>query len=292
MSNPFREGRARLPDGRHLGYAEYGAPGGRPFFYFHGLPGSRLEIVLADLPARQRGLRLIALDRPGIGLSDPRPGRTLADWPETVAALAEHLEISRFGVLGVSGGGPYALACARYLADQLTAVGIVCGLAPPEMPGFTEGMTPVAAGLLNSARYTPLLAAQLGYGMGWSMARFPGLVLNLAGAGAPASDRLTLNRPEVRETILRSMEQAFSQGSRGAVDDLLLYARSWGFRLQDIDMPVHLWQGEADHIVPPSMGRYLAEHLPRREARFYPGEGHFSLPFEHIDKILDSLANG
>src|SRR5919109_4568041 len=137
-----RTGRTiRLRDGRQVGYAEWGDPGGQPLFYFHGWPGSRLEGRLGDQPAKAKGIRLIALDRPGMGLSDHQPRRRLVDWPDDVIQVAAALGLDRFAVLGISGGGPYAAACAWKLSDRLTGAGIVSGLAPLDVPGVIAGMS-------------------------------------------------------------------------------------------------------------------------------------------------------
>src|ERR671934_2916699 len=130
----------RLRDGRRLGYAEWGDPGGRPLLYFHGWPGSRVEGRLGDEAARAQGVRLIALDRPGMGLSDYQPRRALVDWPVDVSQVTAALGLDRFAVLGISGGGPYAAACAWKLSEQLAGAGIVSGLAPVDAPGALAGM--------------------------------------------------------------------------------------------------------------------------------------------------------
>lgn len=121
----------RLPDGRTLGYAEFGCPNGRPLMWFHGFPMSRLDGWAADRIARRRGIRVIAPDRPGFGLSTFQPSRRIVDWPADVKALADHIGIKRFAVLGLSGGGPYAVACAYALPKQtMTACGVLIG-GPP-----------------------------------------------------------------------------------------------------------------------------------------------------------------
>jgi pimeloyl-ACP methyl ester carboxylesterase len=127
-----------LPDGRRLAYAEYGAPAGTPVFFFQGTPSSRLMHPDEDV-TRDLGVRLIMADRPGFGLSDPKPGRTLLDWPDDVVALADALGIDRFGAVGVSGGGPYTAACAYRIPHRLTAAAIVGGSGPVDMPGTLAG---------------------------------------------------------------------------------------------------------------------------------------------------------
>ena len=124
------EGRVVLSDGRRLGYRATGAPDGDPLFYFHGFPGSRLEADLLCKEAGMGGWRVFAIDRPGIGLSDFMPGRTLHDWPRDVEEFANALRIDHFTVIGVSGGGPYAAITAWALKKRVRATGIVCGLGP------------------------------------------------------------------------------------------------------------------------------------------------------------------
>src|SRR5918996_4665095 len=130
----------RLRDGRRLGFAEWGDAGGRPLLYFHGWPGSRVEGRLADETARSRRIRMIAVDRPGMGRSDFPPRRTLVDWPDDVVEVAAAVALDRFAVLGISGGGPYAAACAWKLSDRLTRAGLVSCLTPLDVPGATAGM--------------------------------------------------------------------------------------------------------------------------------------------------------
>jgi pimeloyl-ACP methyl ester carboxylesterase len=132
-----------LRDGRSLGVEEYGAPGGMPVFYFHGTPESRLDLALLGGEFAAAGIRLIASDQPGFGLSSPQRKRTLLAWPDDVAQLADALEIDRFAVLGYSCGGKYAAACARALPERVLAAGIVSGIGPPQTPRFREGLNSV-----------------------------------------------------------------------------------------------------------------------------------------------------
>ena len=141
MSGAIEDLRLRLSDGRTLGYAQYGVPDGKPLFVFHGSPGSRLQVRAAHAPALARGIRIIAPDRPGLGLSTRLPGRQVADWPSDVRELADALNIARFAVIGVSGGGPYVAACAWGLPERITRAGIVSGVAPPA-PGSAPRQRP------------------------------------------------------------------------------------------------------------------------------------------------------
>ena len=133
----------KLKDGRLLGYTEYGAREGKPVFYFHGFPGSRLDWPFSDADdsATQLNARIIAVDRPGMGLSDFKPGRKILDWPDDVIELADALQVDHFGVLGISGGGPYATTCAYKIPERLTTTAIVSGMGPLEAPRIKEGMS-------------------------------------------------------------------------------------------------------------------------------------------------------
>jgi pimeloyl-ACP methyl ester carboxylesterase len=274
----------RLRDGRRLGYAEWGDPGGRPLLFFHGWPGSRVEGRLGDEAARAKGVRLIALDRPGMGLSDYQPRRMLADWPDDVVQLTAALGLDRFAVLGISGGGPYAAACAWKLSEQLTGTGIVSCLAPFDVPGVIAGMGRRNRLSLQLVGRLAVLRRVLMARMALSVRRRPDRILE-SGVEA-AVDKKYLDRPDVRKILVESLSEAFRSGSRGPAWEMGLYARPWGFRLEDIRTPVHLSHGEQDANAPVSMGRYLATVIPESRASFYPGEGHLHF----VDRLPDIFA--
>ncbi len=281
---------ARLPDGRRLGYAEYGLEGGEPIFYFHGLPASRLEAAVMDPVACRRGVHVVSVDRPGFGLSDRAPLRSLSSFAEDIAALASQLGIERFGVLGVSAGGPYALACAHRIPARLTAVGIVGSLGPVYEDWAAAGMRWHARLAVRCARRTPwLLWPVHGLMVGNFMRFCPGLTHRIVVAAAPVADSRVLQRPEIRARLIASVREALRQGPGGALQDLVLLARPWGFRLQDISFPIDLWHGEDDLVVPAEHSRHHASTLPKSRMHFLPAEGHFSLPIEHMDEILGVL---
>ena len=278
----------RLKDGRLLGYAEYGDPDGRPVFFFHGMPGSRLEAKLGDAAAQKLGVRLIAMDRPGYGLSDFKPRRTFLEWPDDVLELADALGIDRFAVGGVSGGGPYVAACALKIPDRLTAAGIISGVGPFQAPGATEGMSGQNRLVFGTARRLPWLMNVPYWLMGQAARRFPERSISLMMRSMPGPDQAVLARPEVKAIFAEDAAEAFRSGGRGTAWEAVIYARPWGFRLEDIGMEVHLWQGEEDVNVTPSMGRYQASAIPECRATFYPGEGHL-LIVDRIEEILGAL---
>jgi pimeloyl-ACP methyl ester carboxylesterase len=286
---PFREARVSLEGGRALGFAEFGDPGGHPVLYFHGFPSSRLEARIAGSAASRLRIRLIALDRPGYGLSDFQPDRTLLDWPGDVTAFADALAMERFSLLGISGGAPYAAACALDLADRLVSVGIVCGLGPVDVPECTRDMTLSHRLAFFLSLRTPRLARSLFRVVASDIRRDPRRFLAAFTAQAPEPDRRILRREGIRQALLEAFREAVRGGPEGCIHDLGLYSRPWGLSLEKIEVGVNLWHGEKDQTVPAAMGRYLAKTIPRTQATFIPGEGHFSLPIKHMETILRTL---
>lgn len=277
-----------LRDSRTLGYAEYGAPGGTPVMSFHGFPGSRITSRIGHEAAVRRGVRVIAPDRPGMGLSSYQPHRRMMDWPGDVAQLADALGLQRFAVMGVSGGGPYVAACALAIPDRLTAAAIVSGVGPMDRPGGTDGMLRMNKVLFGVQRRFPPAGRTIVWLQFLVMRRIGARGFERFAKTLPPADQAIASRPEVRDLFIADLREAFRHGARGAALENRLYASDWGFRLQDIRMPVHLWQGEDDRNVPLAHGRYQAEAIPDCRARFYPGEGHLLL-VDRIDEIIDTL---
>jgi pimeloyl-ACP methyl ester carboxylesterase len=279
----------RLSDGRRLGYADYGDRQGTPLLFFHGTPGSRRVARWADLVARRRGIRLIAPDRPGFGLSDFQPGRTLGAWPRDVVELADALFLERFAVAGVSGGGPYVAACAWRLADRLSHAGIISGMGPIDDPALAAALPRHYRTGFALVRRVPG-AARAAFGLGMlGLRRAPGCVLASIAASLPDVDRAILARPRVQALLLDDAREALRQGPRGAALELSLLSQPWDVRLDQIRMPVRLWHGEADAQVPVAIGRRLAAALPECRARFLPNAGHLWV-LDHLDEVLATLA--
>jgi pimeloyl-ACP methyl ester carboxylesterase len=273
-----------LSDGRRLGYAEFGDRSGVPVMYFHGWPGARVEGRLGDDAARVSGIRLIAIDRPGMGLSTFQPNRELLDWPDDVVEVAASLGLERFAVLGISGGGPYATACAWKLSDRLTCAGIVSSLAPFDVPGAIASMGRRNRLTFQLVRHVGVLRRIVMARVGRSVSRRPERILE-SGVSA-AVDKQYLERPDVRRILGESLCEAFRAGSRGPAWEMGLYAQPWGFRLDEIRAPVLLWHGEQDVNAPISMGRYLATSIPGCRATFYPEEAHLHF----VDRLPEILA--
>lgn len=279
-----------LPDGRQLCFDELGKHDGFPVVYCHGFPASRIEASFFADTALAAGIRLIVPDRPGFGASDFQANRSILDWPGDIRALVEHLDIDDFSVLGVSGGAPYALACARDLNDRVQRLGLVCGLGPLHPAGASRGMGIPARCFIFLARKFPAIARPLySHLVGPVLGQFPELAMVILNAAAPACDKEVLRDTKRREVYLNSCRGAFQQGGQGPAHDLMLYTQPWGFAAENIKTPTFLWHGEADRTVPVAMGRAYAGSIPGCQAEFLSGEGHFSLPFHAMDRILTTL---
>jgi pimeloyl-ACP methyl ester carboxylesterase len=277
----------KLADGRQIGFAEFGHLDGKPLLYFHGWPSSRLEPRTGQNICSGLGVRMIAADRPGYGLSDFKARTKITDWLSDLQQLIQHLGLKRFSVMGVSGGGPYAAACAATIPERVSAALLVSSVAPPDAPELTEGMVALHRYLLSFARRTPRLAQCVaGICMRLFWRKGQQVIPEQVETRLPPADQRALASAELRQALTASSMEALRKGVVGAVADGMLYARDWGFKLQDIRMPVHLWQGEKDVIVPPAMGHYLARTIPECRATFYPEDGHFSLAFERLEEIL------
>jgi pimeloyl-ACP methyl ester carboxylesterase len=275
----------KLCDGRMLGYAEYGDPDGVPIFYFHGFPGSRLDYLLFDDgdAAVETGARIMAVDRPGYGLSVLKRGRHMLDWPDDVIEVANALNIDRFAVLGISGGGPFAAACAFKIPGRLIATGIVCGMGPADAPGMKNGTSWTIPGKPAMIRKFILMLTALG------VRKNPDQFLSQSRDTFSEEDRQLLDQPELAKVFVNGLQEAFRSGIAGANQDAALYTHPWGFRLQDISAQVHLWHGEQDENVPVSVGHYVADAIPNCNARFFREEGHLTLPHHRMREVLSTL---
>jgi pimeloyl-ACP methyl ester carboxylesterase len=280
----------RLADGRRLAWYEFGSPGGLALVYCHGFPSSGREAALLHQAAVAAEVRVIAPDRPGFGGSDQLTGRRLIDWPDDLELLLDQLGIDRFGLIGVSGGGPYALACAWRLGERVRATTLVCPLGPVYLPEVLAAMRlPVRASISVGGR-VPWLA-ELIYGTPTAavLLCWPRIVERFRTLTAPASDRAVLADGDNAAILNATIEDAMQNGGLGPRAELRLYTRHWGLPLAEIRRPVAIWHGEADGTVPLAHGEWYAAHLPRTELQVRPGEGHYSLPIRYSSPILVAL---
>jgi pimeloyl-ACP methyl ester carboxylesterase len=275
----------RLRDGRALVYAEWGPLGGRPVLHFHGVPDGRLGWGGGSL-CDDRGVRLIALDRPGVGGSDPKPGRSVVEWSADVEEAAEQLELDRFAVSGWSAGGAYALACAHRLGPRIDAVVLVSGAGRLDLPGFVEQMSTAPAWRL--AARVPSAMAFAYSALAVLARRRPGAAQKVLFSGASQVDRAAIDRPDVGPRLVSAYLEAARRGGRGLTEDMRVVLGPWGFEPGEILSPVHVVHGKRDTVVPPAHAEYWIENLEVAHPHWVENAGHFLIE-EHAGRVLDVL---
>jgi pimeloyl-ACP methyl ester carboxylesterase len=277
----------RLRDGRQLAYAEWADLAGRPVVLLHGTPGSRL-ICLDEDATVAAGVRLITVDRPGYGLSNPRAGRTVLGWVDDFIEFAEKLELPPCPVIGWSGGGPYALALGFRLPDRITGIGLAAARGPIDpVPGMLEASVPEGARaafrLLRQDYAAGVAAIEDGdawfSGDGWER--------TFARSWGDADDRV-LADPATLEAMKTLIREAARQGPAGYVADHIAETLPWSFSLSEITQPVHIWYGESDEPWVPMSADYLVANIPDVTLVTYPGEAHL-FPFDHWAEMLAAM---
>jgi pimeloyl-ACP methyl ester carboxylesterase len=283
-------GSVTLPDGRVLAYEEYGVPAGFPVLSFHGGLSSRLDAAPAHEAAVAMGVRLVSPDRPGMGLSTFQPGRRLVDWPADVAHLTEALGIGQFAVMGWSAGGAYAAVCAAKMGQRVTAAALLSSAVPLDLYGTTRGLTFEDRALLVLTRRTPWLASTLLKVsiVNASNARLFREVLR----SFPPADRTVLREWGPPDLALAFVREAVRQGTEGCVLDYRIFGDPWGFSLEEIRVPVHIWEGGDDRTGPPGYRALLKQHIPQASITVVPGEGHLSLLPHQAPAIFAALLGG
>ncbi len=283
--------RVELPDGTTVGYTEAGDPAGPPVAYLHGSPSSRLEVGLPGFceAAEDLGFRVLAPDRPGIGLSTASR-YSVADYPRHVRDFADAVGLGRFAVIGVSGGGKYACACAWRLPDRVTRVALVSSTCSFDLPGARATWNADDRRLYRLADWAPWLVRLVFAKVARDVRRDRDALFPAVERTVGDADKEVLASEGFREALGRDASEAFRQGGRGPAHDLTLEARPWGVPLERIQAPIEIWHGDEDRVVSPEQSRILARALPLATEHFVPGEGHFSLVARHAQAILQSVA--
>jgi len=289
VEKPRAEGRFHLPGGRRLGYAEFGDPTGAPVLWFHGTPGGRRQFPLIGRRAAEKlGLRVVVVGRPGSGLSDPHRYEAVADWTTDVTLVAEALGAERLGVVGLSGGGPYALACAAVppLSARVAAVAVLGGVVP------STGPDALATGVIDLARrFAPVLdALRRPLARAVSAVAMPAIpfahwVTQVYSRTTPESDRLVLADPEMEGMFIDDLALLARGGFQAIIDDARLFGRDWGFRLADVAAPVRWRHGDSDHIVSLQDAQAAVAMLGDADLVVRPQESHLG-GFATADEVL------
>ncbi|TIC83809.1 alpha/beta hydrolase [Nocardioides sp. GY 10113] len=276
LERPTLEGSIAVRDGRRLSFAEYGTPRGRPLVWLHGTPGGRRQIpVEAREFALEAGIRIIGIDRPGIGTSTPHLYPDVLDWTDDLRLVLDALAVDEFRVIGLSGGGPYALAAGAALPHRTLGVGVLGGVAPTRGPDAAEG-----GPIQLAVRLAPALTAvrvPLGVALTGAIRvvkPLAGPALDLYAAVQPAGDKALLARPEFKAMFIDDLLNGSRFQISAPLADLVLFTRDWGFALGDVKAPVRWWHGGQDHIVPFAHGVHAVSLLPDAALTVIDGESH------------------
>lgn len=284
------EGTVRVRHGRKLGVAEFGAPDGRPVFWLHGTPGARRQIPdEARRLASDRGIRIVGVDRPGVGLSPSHLYTSVADFVPDLELVADNLGIDRFSTIGLSGGAPYAMAAAAALPGRVVSVGILGGVVPSVGPDAAPG------GLVGFAHrfraVLPVMRVPAGYALQTlvKVAKPLGSQgLDLYARLSPPGDREVLGRADVKAMFLDDLTDNGSRGLRSVLHDGILFTRPWGFTPRDISVPLTWWHGDADHIVPLAHAEHLVPRIPGATLHVRSGESHLGA-LGIADEVLSTV---
>jgi pimeloyl-ACP methyl ester carboxylesterase len=283
-----QDARLTLSDGRVVGWATYGDPDGLPAIAVHGSPDSRVIWRLLDTAARAHNVRIIAIDRPGFGISDVQPNRTVLDWPADAIAVADHLKIDRFPIIAISGGAAYAAATAWKHPDRVSGLGLFSVIGPLDHPHATEGANRPVRSTYAMARHTPWLLRVIVTAMARGARRNPERTATQVERTRPPEDRVVLARPEVRAVLMDNLPNQFRDPAT-VLHEFRLAVKPWGFPLAEITVPTHIWQGGRDDVHTPAMGRYLAANIPGAELTFEPTYSTFTF-LDHLDPIVATVA--
>jgi len=262
--------------GRRLSFAEFGNPRGSAIVWMHGTPGARRQIPMeARRFAEERDLRIIGIDRPGIGSSSPHLYPNILDWTGDLVELCDVLDMEKLHVIGLSGGGPYALAAGAALPERVHGVGVLGGVAP------SQGPDAIIGGLVALAPYVAPLLSLTRVPLGFAMAQVVRLIRPIAGPildgfayVQPRGDKELLARPEFRAMFLDDLLNGARFQVSAPLSDVILFTLPWGFDAADVQVPVHWWHGDSDHIIPHAHGVHMVERLPQAKFTTIHGESH------------------
>jgi pimeloyl-ACP methyl ester carboxylesterase len=293
IERPRHEGVIRVARRRVLGYAEYGDPDGRLVLWHHGTPGARRQIpVTARRAAERLGLRLVCVERPGVGDSTNHRYGSIRDWADDAAVFVDELGHDRFASIGLSGGGPYALACAHELPDRVTAVGLLGSVCPVVGPNAAPGSSVVGLAATFQGLLDPLRSA-LGVGL-WLAIQpiLPAghLALRLYASRMPAGDQEVFADPDMEAMFLDDIANARSRRFAAVAHDAALFGRPWGFELTDVHVPVFWWHGDADNLVPLGHAEHSVTLLRACKLEVRATESHLG-GFAAAGLVLETLSD-
>jgi len=291
ITAPRAEGAIAVRGGRKLSFAEFGSPRGRPVVWLHGTPGGRRQIPqAARVAAHKLDIRLIGIDRPGVGMSTPHLYDSILDFTPDLEVVLDQLGLERVAMVGLSGGGPYALAAAHAFPARVAAVGVLGGVLP------TQGDDAVDGGPMGLLTRFSAVLPPLRIPITLALSAFVRLMTPVASQAfdlyaliSPEGDRRVLAQPEIKAMFLDDLIGNSRRGLGAPICDLILLTRPWGFSLTTIAVPVCWWHGDADHIVPMTHAHQGVRLIPRVELFIRPGESHLG-GMVVAGEVLEKLA--
>lgn len=268
----------KTADCRTVAVETFGNPAGKPVFLLHGTPGSRFGPTPRSSVLYHLGVHLIATDRPGYGGSDRLMGRQVVHAAADVQAVADHLGLDRFAVVGRSGGAPHALACGALLPDRVHRVAALVSLAPWAAEGL-DWFGGMAASNVRAYRAAERDHQRITASMELRASRIredPAALIAGLRSELSGTDRAVVSDAGIRRMLQRNYREAFRQNADGWIDDVLAFTTDWGFKAEDITAATWLWHGADDMFSPVDHSRWLAAHIPHATLFLEPGAAHFA----------------
>jgi pimeloyl-ACP methyl ester carboxylesterase len=290
MSDEPWDGFVMLGNGRRFGYREFGDAEGHPVFMLHGTPGSRMKFAVVDSMAKARGLRIVAPDRWGYGLTQPHPTPSLTAFARDIAEVASYVGAPEFSVVGISGGGPYASAIAATLPTRVTSLALVSPVGPIVGTGIEGTLSPMHRFCFLQAARHPAWVARAFVAYRGALKIAPKLACNLATFGSGPADRAVMADGATSTRLLASFLEGLKPGGDGPAIDLSIFARPWDVRLDHIRATTKVWIGTDDSNVPLYAARALAEAIPDADLDLLQSAGHLWVS-SHYDEVLDWVAS-
>lgn len=279
----------QLNDGRNIAYAEYGSPKGEPVFHCHSVLGSRLELPLdADEISKNKNVRLIIMDRPGFGASDPDAKSCFIKWVDDLSQLADHLNLKTFSLTGYAMGGIYALACAHEMPDRIKKIAIIaCGVPPTSSSDFKD-IIPLYKMNNRLAKYLPQVYRLLCPVLVKGILSDPYSFFNQFKEYIKASDRELMLSDDFKTLLFEALKEAFRQGGKASANEIIELMHKWSFDLKNITTAVDVWHGEDDYHIPVPLGKRMSKHIKNTNMFIKKEQGHYMF-YTHWGEILDNL---
>ncbi|MGJ0119805.1 alpha/beta fold hydrolase [Williamsia sp. MIQD14] len=276
IDRPQIEGSVAVRQGRRIGFAEFGSPHGRAVIWLHGTPGARRQIPLeARRWAGENNVRVIGLDRPGVGSSTPYRYPSVLGFADDLRIVADALGVDQMAVIGLSGGGPYTLATSYAMPERVVVAGVLGGVAPTVGPDAIDG------GAMGLGKYAAGVLEVAGAPIGRTVSSFIRVArpiaspaIGLYGLLSPRADRQLLARPEFKAMFLDDLLNGGKHRMEAPFADVVVFSRDWGFRIGDVTVPVRWWHGDRDHIIPFRHGQHVVDLLPDATLYPMPGDSH------------------